>query len=109
MGHDIYGLNKKGKEIAYARFSMSNSNARILYRVLNAQDKDGGVSGIGAVADFDFHQMESARKTFLGHTKDLRNIPPGSLAHHDIQQISTFLTNCKETAHREGKVQVYFG
>lgn len=35
MGHDIVGYNKAGKEIAYARFSMGNPNATVLYTLLN--------------------------------------------------------------------------
>ncbi len=47
MGHDISGFNKAGQEIAYARFSMGNCNALILYRLLNAQKYYAGVSGSG--------------------------------------------------------------
>jgi hypothetical protein len=35
MGHDISGFNKEGEEIAYARFSMGNYNATILYDSLS--------------------------------------------------------------------------
>lgn len=34
MGHDIFGLNKAREEIAYARFSMWNRNAILLYGLL---------------------------------------------------------------------------
>lgn len=60
MGHDIYGYNKAGESIAYARFSMQNYNSYILYDILNAQEYNGGVSGIGNSLTLSKKEMEKA-------------------------------------------------
>ena len=64
MGHDISGFNKAGKEIAYARFSMGNVNAIILYRLLQAYKYYAGVSGSGGSTCFSTQQCEKALNRF---------------------------------------------
>ena len=75
MGHDISGINQSGEEIAYARFAMWNYNANILYDLLDAQNYNGGVSGIGDSVVFTRKQIEKAlhdcRKKFK---KDLSTV-----------------------------------
>ncbi|WP_042460704.1 hypothetical protein [Neobacillus dielmonensis] len=109
MGHDISGYNKAGQEIAYARFSMGNHNALILYRLLNAYKYYAGVSGSGGSTSFSIKQIEKALddyKQFYNHgespaEKDVLN--------WDQKQILKFIQNCLETAQIEGRVKVYFG
>jgi homoserine kinase len=64
MGHDISGYNKAGKEIAYARFSMGNYNATILYNLLDANNYYAGVSGSGDSSIFSIQQIEKAMNVY---------------------------------------------
>ncbi|WP_261176734.1 hypothetical protein [Anaerobacillus sp. CMMVII] len=64
MGHDISGFNKAGEEIAYARFSMGNYNAIILYSLLDADDYYAGVSGSGKGSTFSTQQIEKALNSY---------------------------------------------
>ena len=64
MGHDISGYNKAGEQIAYARFSMANYNATILYSLLDANKYDAGVSGSGDSSTFSTQQIEKALNAF---------------------------------------------
>jgi hypothetical protein len=106
MGHDISGFNKAGEEIAYARFSMSNRNAIVLYSLLDAHKYYAGVSGCGDSCDFSIKQFEKALDSY----KQLYHTPPKSDSlHWDQKQIHKFLTNCLRTAQKEGSVEVYFG
>jgi hypothetical protein len=104
MGHDIYGFNKAGKEIAYARFSMGNYNSLILYNLLEANDYYAGVSGSGNETTFSIQQMENALNGF----KQLL-LSENELTSWDLKQISNFIQICFETAKKEGSVRVYFG
>ena len=47
MSHYICGYNRAGEEIAFANFSIDNSNAFILYQLLDAGQYYAGVSGSG--------------------------------------------------------------
>jgi hypothetical protein len=110
MGHDIYGFNKAGKEIAYARFSMGNYNATILYSLLEATDYYAGVSGSGRSNNFSKQQIERALNGYMklynnGNSPVLDN---GFLA-WDQKQILNFIQNCLVTAQKEDSVEVYFG
>lgn len=110
MGHDILGYNKIRKEIAYARFSMGNYNAAILYSLLNADGYNAGVSGTGDISTFSVQQMEKALNSF----KKQCNNADSSLAKDDSliwdqEQILSFISNCLATAQEEGSVMVYFG
>ncbi|MFY3790597.1 hypothetical protein ACOQFO_02595 [Ureibacillus sp. MALMAid1270] len=108
MGHDIAGYNKEGKEIAYARFSMGNPNARIIYNVLDATKYDAGVSGSGVVATYTVEQMERALNNFKELCKrgillsDIDSLP------WDQKQIYDFIINCRSIAQKEGNVRVCF-
>ncbi|WP_419954577.1 hypothetical protein ACN6MT_01745 [Neobacillus niacini] len=109
MGHDISGYNQAGKEIAYARFSMGNHNATILYRLLDAFDFYSGVSGSGRSTTFSKEQIEKALKAYkeFFRTRDpLANI---DLLGIDQKQILKFILNCLATAQKENSVKVYFG
>jgi hypothetical protein len=106
MGHDISGLNNTGEEIAYARFSMGNYNATILYSLLDANQFYAGVSGSGKSSTFSIKQIEKALSTYnqlYGNGKSL------SERDWDLKQIQDFIQNCFATAQKEGKVNVYFG
>ena len=109
IGHDIFGYNQNGESIAYARFSMSNSAAGILYRLLDATEFDGGVSGIGAKETYSIQQMEKSLENFkriyyrIGSSKH-----ENSFLEQDLEQISNFITKCLQTANEEGDVTVIF-
>ncbi len=109
MGHDISGFNKAGEEIAYARFSMGNYNAIILYDLLDATKFYAGVSGSGGSSTFSKQQIEKAINAYnqlfnIQHSPSESNSLPW-----DQKQIHHFILNCLNTAKKEGSVQVYFG
>ncbi|MEH7076521.1 hypothetical protein [Neobacillus drentensis] len=106
MGHDISGFNKAGKEIAYARFSMGNYNAVILYSLLGATTYYAGVSGSGNSTTFSKQQIEKALNSY----KQLYYKTDSSLSENwDLKQILDFILNCLATAQKEESVRVYFG
>lgn len=109
MGHDIYGLNKARKEIAYARFSMGNRNAILLYSLLEAYQFYAGVSGSGKSSTFSKQQMEKALHEYkkLFNTDD--SLSESNGVSWDQKQIRDFIKNCLETAQKEESVEVYFG
>ncbi|MFP5115515.1 hypothetical protein ACSU64_24495 [Bacillaceae bacterium C204] len=108
MGHDISGFNKAGEEIAYARFSMGNYNAQILYSLLDANHYNAGVSGIGDVSTFSIQQIEKALNAYnqLFDNKDSR-LESDDLS-WDKKQILNFILNCLATAKKEENVRVCF-
>ena len=110
MGHDIFGYNKAGEEIAYARFSMGNHNALILYRLLNAYEYYAGVSGSGRGTTISKEQIEEALKVFEQqyNNKDSAHTNYDFLR-WDGKQINDFIKNCSTTAKKEGNVKVFFG
>lgn len=105
MGHDIYGINKTGKDIAYARFSMWNYNASILYRLLDADEFHAGVSGCGRSTIISKQQLEKAMSDYK-KTFGKKEISKTDI---DLKQILKFIEQCLSTAHEEGSVTVYFG
>jgi hypothetical protein len=109
MGHDILGYNKAGEEIAYARFSMWNRNAIILYSVLGANHFYAGVSGSGKSSTFSIQQIEKALNTFKELCNNDRFLIDSDLHTWDQKQILVFIIDCLETAQKEEKVNVYFG
>ena len=109
MGHDISGYNKDGQEIAYARFSMGNHNAAILYSLLNANKFYAGVSGCGDSCDFSIQQFEKALNSYNQLYDTHESLPKSDSLPWDQKQIHEFLLNCLRTAQKEGSVEVYFG
>lgn len=109
MGHDIYGFNHAGDQIAYARFSMGNYNADFLYHVLDANQFNGGVSGLGKSATYSKHQLENAIKMYIEEYGDLESQMVTSGEDWDKKQIADFLINCYKVVEEEGSVTVYFG
>jgi hypothetical protein len=109
MGHDISGYNKAGKEIAYARFSMGNYNATILYRLLDANDFYAGVSGSGRSTTFSTVQIEKALKAYKEFFRTGDSLSETDLLAMDQKQILKFILNCLATAQKENSVKVYFG
>lgn len=110
MGHDIYGINRAGKEIAYARFSMGNHNAVLLYRVLDAYKYYAGVSGSGQSDTFSVQQIEKAMNTFREWLNDyVESQASNEPLPWDLKQTQDFIKNCFTTAQKEGSVKVYFG
>lgn len=108
MGHDISGLNKAGEEIAYARFSMGNYNAHILYSLLDANEYNGGVSGIGDVSKFSIQQIEKALNAYNQFFDNKDALSGSDNLSWDQKQIQNFILNCLATAKKEGNVRVCF-
>jgi hypothetical protein len=109
MGHDISGYNKAQEEIAYARFSMGNRNAIILYSLLDATKFYAGVSGCGDSCDFSIQQFEKALDSYNQLCEKHDSLPKSDSLPWDQKQIHNFLLNCLRTAQKEGSVEVYFG
>ena len=110
MGHDILGYNKAGNEIAYARFSMGNRNATILYSLLDAIKYYAGVSGSGKSSTFSKQQMEKALNAYKElYNKNGSSFSESEFLPSDQKQIQKFIQNCYVTAQKEGSVKVYFG
>lgn len=88
---------------------MSNVNASILYCVLDADEYNGGVSGIGAKVTFSAHQMEKAMDVLLQfyNAGDSTELKEASL-NMDEEQILNFLLNCLKTAKEEEEVVIVF-
>jgi hypothetical protein len=109
MGHDISGFNKKGEEIAYARFSMGNYNSIILYSLLDANDYFAGVSGTGDSSAFSLQQMEEALNAYKQFFNDDSSSLESDFLTWDQKQILKFIQSCLTTAQKEGSVKVLFG
>ncbi|MGJ7922942.1 hypothetical protein [Neobacillus sp. LXY-4] len=109
MGHDISGYNKAGEEIAYARFSMGNYNATILYNLLDANKYYAGVSGSGGSSTFTIQQIEKALIGFNQFFENRDSQSENKFENWDQKQIMDFIQNCLATAQKEGCVRVYFG
>jgi hypothetical protein len=109
MGHDISGYNKAGKEIAYARFSMGNYNATILYNLLDANNYYAGVSGSGDSSIFSIQQIEKAMNVYKQFYKNGNSLSESEFLTWDQKQILNFIQNCLAIAKIEGSVRVYFG
>lgn len=105
MGHDISGYNKAGEQIAYARFSMANYNATILYSLFDANNYNAGVSGSGNISAFSIQQIEKALNSY---NQLYENSDSLSESDWDQKQISNFILNCLATAQKEGSVRVLF-
>lgn len=101
----MIGRNKAGDEVAYARFCMGNSNAFLLYGLLDASEFNAGVSGSGGLSTYTIVQMEKALDEFC----QLLSRNPSSLTEDwDLRQILAFINNCVMTAHEEGSVDIIF-
>lgn len=109
MGHDISGYNKAGEEIAYARFSMWNYNAVILYSLLDANKFYAGVSGSGKGSTFYIKQIEKALNDYNQLYGNSNSQADRNVITWDIKQIGDFLQNCLAAAQKEGSVKVFFG
>ncbi|MDF2607047.1 MAG: hypothetical protein K0S34_1242 [Bacillales bacterium] len=109
MGHDIYGINKAGKEIAYARFNMWNSNASILYNLLDSIKFHAGVSGSGEESTYTTQQIEKALSDYFEIYGRGSANSKNSFDDYDLTQIHDFIQKCLLTSQEEGSVRVYFG
>ncbi|MDR6999106.1 hypothetical protein [Neobacillus niacini] len=109
MGHDISGYNKAGEEIAYARFSMGNYNATILYSLLDANNFYAGVSGSGESSTFSIQQIEKAVNAYNRLFANGDSQSESDFLTWDQKQTQKFILNCLATAQKEGSVSVFFG
>lgn len=106
MGHDIYGFNKAGEEIAYLRFGAWNLTASVFYNLLDANEYNAGVSGSGNSTTFSKRQLEKALSTYeqMCWKSNSRN----GFDHWEQKEILSFLAACLETAKKEESVRVVF-
>ncbi|WP_456272485.1 hypothetical protein [Bacillus sp. AK031] len=107
MSHEMLGRNLAGEEVAYARFSMSNSNAFVLYSLLEAHHYNAGVSGSGNSLTYSPLQLEKALtawKKIYGKSTQSKS----GTVNWDGKQINGFIINCLKTAQKEGRVEVIF-
>jgi hypothetical protein len=107
MSHEMVGWNKAGEEVAYARFSMSNSNAFVLYDLLDAHKFNAGVSGSGDGSDYSPGQMEKALNAWK-HLYGTKSKATNGAENWDGKQINEFIVNCLKTSYKEGSVKVVF-
>ncbi|WP_044022423.1 hypothetical protein [Bacillus sp. SG-1] len=108
MSHEMLGRNKAGEEIAYARFSMRNYNAFILYDLLDAQVFNAGVSGSGNSSTFSNLQMEKALNAWKRLYGNNDSVSANGAENWDRKQINNFILSCFKTAQKEGSVNVSF-
>jgi hypothetical protein len=107
MGHDISGFNQEGEQIAYARFSMWNQDAIILYHLLDSSKFHAGVSGSGGSSTFTIQQIEKALTSYKQFYQGV-SLPENDLRKLDQKQIEQFILSCLVTANKEGNVRVSF-
>ena len=108
MSHYICGYNRAGEEIAFANFSMDNSNAFILYQLLDAGQYYAGVSGSGDSTTFSSQKMEKALNTYNHLFNHHDSLSSDQELPWDQKQILFFIQNCLKTALKEGSVKVAF-
>ncbi|MED4017621.1 MULTISPECIES: hypothetical protein [Sutcliffiella] len=106
MGHYFSGVDKEGKEIVYAHFHSSNYFAIDLYHLLDANDKNGGVSGIFDSAIYTQEQLEKAKRMYKQNLSNERTLCESDI--WDKQQILQFIERCLDVARKEGTVKVLF-
>ncbi|MET3682554.1 hypothetical protein ABID56_000635 [Alkalibacillus flavidus] len=104
MGHDIYGVNQNHQQVAYARFHMFNDVAHNLYQLLDSEECDGGVSGIGVQKTFSKEQIKQALDQYSQHYGHLSK----QSLDMDYEQINQFLHDCLSSAEQDGSVTVCF-
>lgn len=104
----MVAFNKNDEEISYLRFTMGDSNAFLLYDLLDAHEYNGGVSGLGKSTAISLEQIEKAVQTYNfirdQHSYDESN-EFGIWQHNEI---AIFLENCLKTAKIEKNVRVLF-
>ena len=94
MGHDIFGNNKAGEEIAYLRRNAWSGQVHAFYRAIGCSEFDGGCSGIGKEVVFKEGDLKDILEYF---PKDLDD---------DFRE---FLEKCLKCAKEEEIVVIYFG
>lgn len=116
MGHDIIGYNVNKKEIAYARYSMSDQNANLLYKAFDSEKLNHGVSGNGSMQEFDIDDVNKAVR-FLGSLDTGDFVAPGGYTTQEdwgfikseIGKITRFIESCRKAAEEDGIVYIFFG
>ena len=72
MGYDIYALDDKENEIAYLRaymgaFRMCREQGYDWFKLIDAEDQDGEVSGRGGTKKIKLTNLQNAMKALLKH------------------------------------------
>lgn len=112
MGHDIYGVNKEGREISYIRFSMGNTTSYLFYEMFDAMKYHGGVSGIGQGETYTEHQVEQVLTSYqemYGLDVDVKLQFESDFESYEKKEMLTFIKKCLKTAKEEGAVTVLYG
>jgi len=111
MGHDIYAVNKAKEAVAYIRFSMGNYTSYDFYRFFKAMDYHGGVSGIGASANYTVSQIEQAYQSFIEQYGDKMRQEKDKAVTFEIyerNEMKKFIQTCLTTAKQEGTVKINY-
>lgn len=108
MSHEMVGFNKKKEEIAYLRFSMGNPAALIVYDLLDAQEYNGGVSGIGNSLTVPYLKITSALKNYQILVDSVKVETINEFTKSQLEEIAEFLQQCVKTANEEKAVEVMF-
>ena len=104
----MVAFNKNDEEISYLRFTMGDSSAFLLYDLLDANEYNGGVSGLGKSTAISLEQIEKAVQSYNlirdQQLYDERN----EFRNWQHNEIVIFLENCLKTAKTEKNVRVLF-
>ena len=101
-------VNQANQEVAYVRFSMGNYSSIDFYRLFDALQYHGGVSGIGASAKYTVSQVERALQLFQQQFQQKNAKEESDFAAYERREIQTFIENCLSTAKKEGIVRISY-
>lgn len=110
MGHDIYSYNQEGEILQQVRFTMGDAYAPLFYDLFDAQQYNGGVSGVGATMMLSTSQVEKALERYLqiADYAFLYQNNKGEILDWQQKEIVKFIETCLEIAREEGEVKVAF-
>lgn len=100
--------NKSEEEIGYLRFTMGDLNAFLLYDLLDANDCNGGVSGLGKSRTIFLEQIEKAVQTYNSNWEHQTHDESNEFIMWQHHEIINFLEKCLEAATKEDSVEVVF-
>lgn len=98
------GITRKTKKLYILDTDLGTKG--YLYRILDVQTLDGGVSGVGEEIYFDENQIKDA--ILKSETIDWSNIEQTE-PEYEKDKLAKFLDGLLSIATNEGKVKVYFG
>lgn len=104
----MVAFNQNDEEIGYLRFTMGDPSAFLLYDLLDSNEYNGGVSGLGKSTIISLQQIEKAVQTY-NLTKDRQSYSDISeFRIWQYNEIANFLDSCLKTAKIENNIVVLF-